>query len=532
MEYKNTSKRFREIVRVMAKYGFGYIVGNKVKSKGSPAKNLRMAFEELGPTFIKIGQILSTHPEMLPEEYIEELSKLQNNAKPVSYDEISQLFKKEFGETIDNVFLSFEKKPIASASIAQAYKAVLNDGTVVIVKIQRPGISEGMEQDITILKKIFKLTRAKLQDALIDPAEALDEVLEYTRQELNFNNEAKAIEKFHDNNKDVKFVGCPKVIWSITSSRVITMNFIDGIMINDKENLIDNGYDMNDIGRKLALSYCKQIFDDGFFHGDPHPGNIMIEDKKIYFIDFGLMGTISDSLKASLNDMMIAVATKDIDKMMSSILAIGILKGSINKDMLYDDINYLFSTYLSLPLSSIKISQLLKEVSDIANRNNIRLPKDLTLLIRSMVIIEGVIAEISPEINILEIAVPYVKSTNRASLFPSFNDLLTNSLLYVKDYFEITPKLSRVLTTLLDGKLKIQFQHKDLQEPIQDLNKMANRMIFALIAGALIIGSSLILNTNIGPKVFGISIIGISGYVFAAVMGIWLLISIIRSGKL
>ncbi len=244
------------------------------------------------------------------------------------------------------------------------------------------------------------------------------------------------------------------------------------------------------------------------------------------------MGTISDSLKASLNDMMIAVATKDIDKMMSSMLAIGILKGSINKDMLYDDINYLFSTYLSLPLSSIKISQLLKEVSDIANRNNIRLPKDLTLLIRSMVIIEGVIAEISPEINILEIAVPYVKSTNRASLFPSFNDLLTNSLLYVKEYFEITPKLSRVLTTLLDGKLKIQFQHKDLQEPIQDLNKMANRMIFALIAGALIIGSSLILNTNIGPKVFGISIIGISGYVFAAVMGIWLLISIIRSGKL
>jgi ubiquinone biosynthesis protein len=532
MAKKNTAQRFREIVRVLAHYGYGYIIDSKIKNTKSSPANLRKAFEELGPTFIKIGQILSTRPDILPSEYIDELQKLQDNTPSVDFSIIKHQIKSEFNMDADDIFEHLEKIPAASASIAQVHRAVLKNHRSVIVKVQRPHIEEDMELDVAILKRILKLTAARFQDALINPLEALDEILASTRKELDFRNEAESINKFYELNNEVRFVGCPKIEKSLSSKRVLTMEYIDGIKISEVDTLKGEGYDLDDIGKKLALSYFKQIFTDGYFHGDPHPGNLLIRGGKIYYIDFGIIGSFTKNLKDTLNEMILALAYRDIDKMIGALLSIGIRKGYVNRNRLYDDIDYLFASYLSVSLENIKMSQMLEEVFDAAKRNNIRLPKDLTLLIRGLVILEGVVSRLSPDIKILDIAFTYIKSSGNIKLLPSFNEFLLMSYSFIKDSMGLPSKIIRLSNMMLDGRLKMQLEHRNLTGPINQLNKMINRLVFALIVSSLVIGSSLILNSNIGPKIFNVSIIGITGFGAAAFLGLWLLISIIKSGKL
>ena len=533
--YRNSVQRFREIVRVLAFQGFGYIVDSKIKKEEDKApENLRKALEELGPTFIKIGQILSTRPDILPAEYIAELSKLQDDVAPEKFSDINEVFEKEFNKPIEDIFLHFNKKPLASASTAQVHKAILKNGKEVIVKIQRPHIYEKMHLDISILYKIISLTKAKFTDALIDPKEALDEILYATEQELDFKNEKNNINKFKELNKDVAFVHAPYIIDEFSSSKVLTMEKIDGFKIDDLKSLNDGGYDLYDLGKKLALSYFKQVFQDGFFHGDPHPGNLLIREGKICYIDFGIVGSFSNSLKEALNDAILAVAYRDPDKLISVLMSIGIKKGFVNRNKLYEDIDYLFASYLSTSLQNIKMSVMLQEIFDSAKRNNIRLPKDLTLLIRGLVIIEGVVAKISPDIKILDIAIPFVKSNNQFSMFKdlSADKILIHSYNFAKDFSALPTKIIELSNSILNGRAKIQLQVNSLNRSVNEFNKMVNRLVYALIISSMIIGSSLILNTNIGPKIYDISIIGIVGYVIAAFMGFRLLISIIKSGKL
>lgn len=532
--YKNTIQRFREIVKVLASYGFGYIVDSKLNKEDKSPQNLRKAFEELGPTFIKIGQILSTRPDIVSAEYIRELSKLQDNVSPENFNDISAVFFNEFLQTIDETFLYFEEEPFASASIAQVHNAILKNGKGVIVKIQRPDIYEKMKMDISILKRIVSLTKSRFTDALIDPEEALNELLYATELELNFKNEAANIETFKQLNSNVNFAYAPEVIMDISSTRVLTLEKINGFKIDDIDNLRENGYDLNDIGKKLAIGYLKQIIDDGFFHGDPHPGNILIREGKICFIDFGIVGKLSKSLRESINQALVSAAFKDTNMLISVLMSIGIKKGPINKNSLYEDIEYLFDSYLSTSLENIKISVMLQEIFDISKHNNLVLPKELTLLIRSLVILEGVIAHIAPEIKILDVAIPYVKNNIKDSMLKdiNFEDFLFHSVKFVKDSTRIPGKIIEMSDSVLNGRAKVQFELRHLNKAINELNKMVNRLVISFIVAATIVGSSLILNSNIGPKIWDISIIGILGFFLAGFAGIWLIVSILRSGKM
>lgn len=531
---RNSVNRFREIIKILGSYGFGYIVDSKFNKQNKRAENLRKAFEELGPTFIKIGQILSTRPDLLSPAYIVELSKLQDSVLPESIETIQKVFFDEFSISTTEHFEKFYEKPLASASISQVHKAILKDGREVIVKIQRPDIAEKMKLDISILVRIIKLTKAKFSDALIDPEEALHEILLITKLELDFNNEVKNINNFRNFNKDIAFLYVPYVIEDLCSTKVLTMEKINGFKVDDMKKLLIGNYDLEDLGKKLALSYLKQVLQDGFFHGDPHPGNIFIYEGKICFIDFGIMGNLSNSLKSTLNDMISAVAFNDINKMISALLSIGIKKGYVDRNKLYEDLDYLLVNYLSVSLNNIQISVLLSEIFDIAKQNNIRLPRDLTLLIRGLVILEGVIASICPEIKIIDIAIPYVKANNKFSLLShlDFNTLLMRSYSFIKDSSRLPSKLIELSDSVISGRAKLQLEHKNLNAPINELNKGINRLVFALIISSMIIGSSTILNSNIGPKLHNISVIGITGFLTAAFMGFWLLISIMKSGKL
>lgn len=532
--HKNSVNRLRQIIKVFVSYGFGFFVGSKLnKNQNSPA-NLRKAFEELGPTFIKIGQILSTRPDTLPQAYIEELSKLQDNVPIEDFNNIEQLFTSEFHKTIADSFLFFDKNPIGSASIAQVHDAILNDGRFVIVKIQRPNIADAMHTDLSILSRIIKLTKTRLPDSIMDLKDAIDELSRSTEQELNFKNEATNLIKFKSLNNDVSYVSSPYIVEEFCTKKIITMEKIVGYKIDDVMALTENNYVLDDIGKKLALEYFKQVFEDGFFHADPHPGNLIIRGNQICYIDFGMMGNLSEALKKSLNKAILAVAYGDVNMLVTVLMSIGLRKGHIDRNSLYEDVDYMLNTYIVTSLRNIKISLMFQEVFNIAKRNNIQLPKELIILVRSLVITEGVLSKICPDLAVMDLIIPYIKSEKKDFIFKNFDidEFLLHNFKFVRDSSTVPSKFIELSDSLINGRAKIQLNHNNLDEPIKNLHRMVNRIVFAVIISSMIIGSSLILRTNIGPKLHDISIIGISGFLIAALMGFYLLISILKSGTL
>lgn len=528
---KRSSTRFREIIKVFASYGFGYIFDSKnIEDKKSP-KNLRRAFEDLGPTFIKIGQILSTRLDLLPKEYIEELSKLQNSAPEENFECMKLVLENSLNAPIEKVLKSINPSPIASASVAQVYDGILNDGKNVVIKIQRPDIYKKIQLDIAILFRIFKFTKVKT--ALIDPIEALKEIGEVTKEELNFISEAENIKKFREYNKNVVPVYAPYVIDELLSDKVLVLEKIDGFKINAIEMLLENGYDNKDIAKKLALSYCKQVFEDGFFHGDPHPGNILISGTKICFIDFGIVGQLTYSMKKWLNSAMFAIVTRDKEKFVDCILSAGIKKGKINRISLYDSVSYMFDTYLTTSIKNIKISILMQEIYDIARKNNIQIPRELVCLIRALIILEGVMAEIDPELEIISVIVSFIESGNKLAILDGLEkeELILSLYSFARDGIKIPTKTLELLNKLSAGEAKLELKVKDTDNMLTQINKMVNRITSGVLIAALILSSSLIISNNVKPTYKGISMIGLIGYIIGAICASGLFISMMRAGE-
>ena len=525
-------ERFQEIIKVFVSYGFGYLIDSKFNSSKKSPGNLRMAFEELGPTFIKIGQILSTRPDLLPEEYINELIKLQDSAPKESYENIRSVFEESLNKNIEECFIYFSKEPTASASIAQVHEAILNDGRAVIVKIQRPDIYNIMKTDIDILKRIIKLSKGRIDINIVDPLAVIEELESTTEKELDFIDESKSIVKFKRNNENIVPIYAPDVILGLCSEKVLTLEYINGFKINNMQMIKKEGYSNKEIAKKLALSYCKQIFDDGFFHGDPHPGNLLISNGKICFIDFGITGELDESLKEWLNKAMIAVATGDKSKIVDFILAIGIKRGKVNKGNLYEDVSYLFTTYLNTSLKNIKVAVLLEEMFSIVQNNNIQLPKELAILFRGLIILEGVIAEVDPQLDVISVITSFVKGKNKLFLLKDINEeeLVLSAYSFFRDASRVPTKTIEALNSISDGRAKVNFTITDLENSVDHINNMVNRLVGALLISSLIIASSLIISNNVGPIYKGISLIGIAGYIISAIFAIFLLIAVVREG--
>ena len=535
MSKKNSVQRLREIVRVFTYYGFDFLVSSKMPNndKVEPRPQaFREALEELGATFVKIGQILSTRPDLLPKAYIEELEKLQDKNEITSFDKVEEIFEESFGVEIKNYFKYFSKEPIASASIAQVHKAILLDGREVVVKVQHYKIEEKMRLDLSILRRLSKITASHVSNTLVNPFEAFKEIEEATLNELDFLKEANNSEKFRILNKNVACVDVPRVFDDLTSKRILTMEYIEGFKITDCEILEREGYNKKDIANKLANSFFKQVFEDGFFHGDPHPGNIFIKDGKIYFLDFGLVGELDSSLKKWLTKAMIATALEDTETLVDFVNVVGIKKGPVNNSILYDDLNIMVKKYINASLKSIKISSLFKEIFDITDRNNIEFPKEFVTLVRAIVILEGVVAKIDPDLEIIECIFPYIKERNKEAMLNSLDKdkLIMGAYKFASKSFEVPAKFSELVDSLSNGRTKVKVEVTGLDKPLTDLNRMVNRIAFAVIVGCIIIGSSLIVDSRIGPTLRGIPILGVIGFIAAGIFGFWLLISIIKSG--
>lgn len=526
---KKSRERFQEIVKVFASYGFGYLLDSTKKDKKSP-ENLRKAIEELGPTFVKIGQILSTRSDIFPKEYIQQLIKLQDSVPTEDEGVLREEFEKSLNKKMDECFLYFNEKPLASASIAQVHEAVLKDGRKVVVKIQRPDIYEKMKMDISILRRIIKFTNTKIDIKIVDPLEVLDEIDQTTESELDFIVEGKNILRFKDNNKNINSIHVPDLITDIWSKKVLVLEEIDGFKINDLDRLKKDGYDNKDVAEKLALSYCKQIFEDGFFHADPHPGNLLISNNKICFIDFGIMGELTDSLREWLNSAIAAIATKDKQKIVDCILAIGIKDGIINRGDLYEDISSFFDTYLTTSLKNIKISMLLQEMFEITRKNNIQLPKELVILVRGLMILEGVIAEIDPEIEIASVVGSYVKSRDIFSIIKGLDkeQMFLEIYGFTRDLVRIPTRTIEVLNKVASGKVETKVTVNSLENIIGSLDTMINRATVGIVTSAIILSSSLLVSNKIEPCYQGISVIGLIGYGISFLFAIILLINAIK----
>ena len=364
--------------------------------------------------------------------------------------------------------------------------------------------------------------------------EALEEIIESTKIELDFRNEVNYMLRFKEENASIKCTAIPELYLPLCTKRLITLEQINGIKITDKEKLLSHGYVLDDIGKKLVLSYLYQLFTHGFFHGDPHPGNLLIYQGKIYYIDFGIMGTLSHKSKTALNHLLQAMVKKDIIQIVNLILNISDQKGPLDKNVLYEDMEYIVHYYLQSSLQNIEVSRLFMDLFDAARKNNLKLPKEFTTLLKSLLILEGVLSEIAPDLSIMEIAKDYLKEDMQVPMMPKFSldTLALDTYSFVKESVRMPAKVGTILDNFISGRGKIKLDIVNLDEKWTDFNKMINRMVYALVVSAIIIASALIIRSGGGPAINGISLVGMLGFGLAGLLGIWLLFSIIKSGNI
>lgn len=553
--YRNI-KRYRQIFAVLLKYGFEDIVerlkldtfvkiGRKFLRRSrsaskieqlTTAQRLRMALAELGPTFIKLGQILSTRPDLIPFDYVKELEKLQDKVPPFPQDEVSRCFSSSLNCGLDEIFLDFEMKPIAAASIAQVHRATLLNGTKVAVKIQRPNIQRSIETDISILFDFAGILEKYFPESeLYNPRGIVKEFAKTIRAELDFIREGRNIDRFRNNFKGDATLHIPEVYWEATTHTILTMEFIDGAKVSEIDFSRRSDLDAKVIARNGALSTLKMIFEHGLFHADPHPGNIFVLPKNIIApIDFGMVGRLDEQTKNYLRSLLLAIVEKDIDKIIRIFIDAEVLDDMRDTRSLRLDLNDFIEAYYGVPLYQLEIEKLLNDLIDVLRQHRIGLLTDVVLMAKALATIEGVGRTLDPQFNLMTLVEPYVQQLILRPFLPKkqLKDLKqtiedTDALLKV-----LPSELRFILRRIKKGKISFIFEHQGLDRLITELDKSSNRLAFSLIIAALIIGSSIIVFSNKGPYIFGLSVFGLLGYVIAAMLGLWLVIAILRSGKM
>jgi len=552
--YKNL-KRAREILFVLSKYGLGYFLnlskveryfklGKKFFIKKTEKEAIerltlpqraRMACEDLGPTFVKLGQILSTRPDLISHEFVEEFSKLQDNVPPFSFLEVKEIFKKELGQSIDELFIEFDERPVASASLSQVHKAKLLGGQTVAVKVQRPNIKERIKSDISILLDLVKFMEKRLINGHIyQPIEIVKEFSKTIKQELDFVREGRNIDKFKVNFKNSETVHIPKIYWQLTTSRVLTMEYVEGVKISAIDDLPDSQYDKKLISACGADMMLKQIFVDGFFHGDPHPGNIfIIENNVIALLDFGMVGRVDEETMSNMANLLIAAIESNADKIIKTLEQMDIIIPEVDLKELKIEIKDFIDKYYGVSLKQLEIGIIIEEILGIMIHHQIKIPNDLALLVKALVTIEGVGRDIDPDFDMVAHTKPFAKKLLRQkySLFNLWNKG-SKTARELFDFLQVFPKeFSWLIKSLRKGDFNINFKHKGLEKLILEIDRASNRLSFSMIIAALIVGSSLILTQQTGPFIFGYPAIGIIGYLFASFLGLFLIISILRSGR-
>jgi len=489
----------------------------------SPEK-LRLLLDALGPTFVKLGQIMSMRSDILPAEYCAELRKLRSEAVPMPISEVEKLLEAEYGDYWRDLFREISPKPLGSASIAQVHGAVLSDGTKVALKIQRQRIREKMSKDIIFFKRALKIMRvvSKVGD-VVDFDMILDEMWAVAQQEMDFIVEAKHLEQFREFNRKIDYIFCPGVFAELSTASILVMEFVEGIPLDEIDKLNKKGYDMTDIGNKLARNYVKQILDDGFFHADPHPGNIYISDGKIVWIDLGMMGTLSARDREMFKGAAQAIASKDVYELSMAMLTIGDTDRQVSHGKLNEDMNMFLRKYGGLSLSELEFSKMMSELLDVGLRHRISMPPGITMLSRGIMTMEGVLAVCSPETSLVEILSSHYAESSASQLDYTKEVMAAINKLSeaAGESAEIPGYLADVLKMAIRGQAKLNLDYPDYEEPLRIVSELVSSLNRGIICASLFIGASLICLTDMQPQILGIPLLGFIGFVAALLHGAW-----------
>ena len=499
-EYKKRDKtRAAEMIGIFSAHNY--------YASGFTPLELRTTLEDLGPTYVKIGQIMSSRPDLLPEAYCKELEKLRQNVKPLDPAVARAVIEEETGKPIDEIYSEFRDEPLGSASIGQVHYAVLKDGTRVVTKVQRPLISNMMREDFVLLKKLADLVHivaSNPDNETIDLKQTIIELEKVTEDELDFRVEAKNTKFFKENCiENEEILSCPDVIDELTTERIYTMTYVDGCSVAKKERLIEEGCDVNEIGRVLVENFVHQVLDVGVFHADPHQGNIMVSERKPYWIDFGMIGRIGKKQIDQLTSVIIALVSNDTEGVVNGVMSMGSTSPSTNRDKLMEDADIFLAQFTSsTSISDMDMSELFTEVMDLAAKHHIKLPGEYTMLARSVLAIEGVIEQLCPELNLLEIIT--TKLTDRIK--KSF-DIKQTLLDAGKGLINSGKKASKIpdlcadaLSGLAKGRTKINMEITGIDEPLHRIGVFVRNVVLALIACIMFIGSCILSSVDITPK--------------------------------
>lgn len=547
--------RYRQILGVLFKYGFGDLIDNlrideyleiglkMISRKRRPylekltrAERIRMALEELGPTFVKLGQILSTRPDLVPLEFVKELSKLQDSLPPLPYEEIREIFRSEIGKFPEEIFLLVEKTPLATASIAQVHKAWSRDGEAIVVKVQRPGTRDIIEVDLEIMLHLAGLMERHLEEVeAFQPTKIVEEFARTLGREINFKIEATNIEHFSRQFLKDPTIYVPKVYREFSTDQILTMEFVPGIKSSAIEQLQEEGYNLQKIARRGAELILKQIFLHGFFHADPHPGNIFIlPNELICYLDFGMMGRISEREREEFAELLIRVMRRDAPRVVQSVLKLTYFESEPNRNELERDITDFIDEHLYKSLKDFELGKALEQLLDILSRHRLTLKPNLYLMIKALATIEGLGRMLDKDFDINEYAEPFIQKIQLNRLNPKriMVEMAESGSEFAGLLKDLPWELRDIIRQARAGKINIQFEHRGLNHMISVHDQISNRISFSIVLAALIIGSSLMVLSGLPPTWKGISIIGLIGFVAAGIMGFWLLISILKHGKL
>ena len=523
---KARRKRLREIYSILSKHHAW---------RGVTPVQFRELLEDLGPSFVKIGQTLSTRSEILPKAYCDELAKLQTECDPLPFEQVLLALADIFGENFYKIFDEIDPNPLGSASLAQVHKAVLTNGDVVAVKVQRPGVKETMAQDIDIMRLMARRAARYIKsDQMLDYGDVVEEMWLTFLEETDFACEADNLQTFKTLNQNTVFIDCPRVYPEYCSEFCLVMEYINGIPIYNHDRLRDAGYDLTEIGTKMLDNYATQVLEHGFFHADPHPGNIMIREGKVVYIDLGIMGRLTPTERGQFSTMIEAVGLQDPGKLKDALLSFATSKdiASIDHPKMLADLDILLASYSSCDISDLDIGQFLADVLVLMRSYKITLPSSISNVSRGIVTIEGTIADFIPNESIIGIINDHIMRTGDP--FEIAKDSLEEMALDARKAAEGAGQAAaysgEALRMLTRGQLKVNMEMLGSEAPMHAISRIINRLTIGIIIAGLFIGSSLLALTAGGPTIFDVPFISFFGFLGAFVLSAWVIIDIWRKG--
>jgi ubiquinone biosynthesis protein len=532
--------RLSEIAQVAVRHGFGYLVEGRRHTElegSSRGRHLRDMLDELGPTFVKFGQLLSTRPDVVPPDIVAELRGLQDNVRPFPFSEVELTIQEDLGQPIERLFTEFEETPLAAASIGQVHRATLPNGRQVVVKVQRPNAPKQIEADLSLLYQAARLAKERIRALdFIDTNDIVDEFARSIRQELDYRMEGRNADAFHKDFAGHPHVAIPRVYWTYTRSRVLTLERLDGVQLGD----LDFEHWSLDQRRRLAYliteTWMTMIFRNGFFHGDPHPANILVlAPDRIGLVDFGLTGKLTDDDMTKLTRLFIDAAAENIEMLPKRLADLGVRYPREREEQFTTELREMYYRYYGATLQEIDPIQVIREAFALIYSMNLRLPTRFVMLDKAIATLGSVGVELYPDFNVFEVAKPYARELMLERFTPRRIAARARRESWKHGMYaaELPHQIHDTLEQVRDGQIEVGFVHKGLDDLLAKLDTLFNRLVIALIVTGGLIGSSLIgIFAKTGPHILGLHIVAAFGFFLSAVLGIWLLWGVVRSGRL